>query len=88
MALFYTCSLESPFRSILNDALKHEEKDYECPILSTNCPFSNKEFIKRIKVGQQEPKEFMDEMMETVISDLNKPSETGSTLNCGYADSK
>ena len=26
--------------------------------------------------------------METVISDLNKPIEIGSTLNCGYADGK
>ena len=31
--------------------------------------------MKRIELGQQEPKEFMDEMMESVIFDLdlNKP---------------
>ena len=70
-------SLEPPFRKILNNALKHEDKDYQCPILSTDCPFSNKQFIKRIKLGKQEHKEFMDEMMESVISDLSKPLDTG-----------
>ena len=55
------------------DALHHEESDYECPILSNACPFSNKHFIKKIELGQQKQKEFMDEMMETVISDLKKP---------------
>ena len=68
-------SLESPFRKILHNALKDEEEDYDCPILSNNCPFSNKQFIKRIKLGQKEPKEFMDEMMDTVISDLKQPLE-------------
>ena len=74
---FFTYSLESPFRKILNNALKHEQKVYECPILSTDCPFKNKQFIKRIKLGQEEPKEFMDEMMQDVLSDLNKPLATG-----------
>ena len=69
----FTYSLESPFKKILNTALKHEEKDYECPILSDDCPFNNKQFIQKIELGQQKPKEFMDEIMETVISDLNKP---------------
>ena len=85
---YFTCSLESPFKKILNTALKHEEKDYECPILSNACPFKNKQFIQKIELGQQKSKEFMDEMMETVISDLNKPLETGLTLHCGHADSK
>ena len=53
--------------------MKHEEKDYECPILSKTCPFNNKQFIQKIELGQQMPKEFMDEIMETVVSDLNKP---------------
>ena len=53
--------------------MRHEEKDYECPILSKACPFNNKQFIKKIELGQQKPKEFMDEIMETVISDLKKP---------------
>ena len=77
MTFIYTFSIENPFRKILNNALKHDEKDYECPILSTECPFSNKQFIKRIKLGQEEPKEFMDEMMQDVLSDLNKPLATG-----------
>ena len=64
----------------MNNAVKHEEVDYKCPILSTNCPFNNKQFIKRIKLGQQKPKEFMDEMMETVISDLNKPLNSKNIL--------
>ena len=72
--MFYNfCSLESPFRTILNNALKHEEKDYECPILSNTCPFNNKQFIQKIEFGKQKSKEFMDEMMETVISDLKSP---------------
>ena len=71
--LFFAYSLESPFRKILNTALKHKEKDYKCPILSSACPFNNKQFIQKIELGQQKSKEFMDEMMETVISDLNKP---------------
>ena len=54
-------------------ALKHGEKNYECPILSSVCPFNNKPFIQKIQLGQQKPKEFMDEIMETVISDLKKP---------------
>ena len=33
------------------------------------CPFNN----KQIELGQQKPKEFMDKMMETIISDLEKP---------------
>ena len=60
--------------------MKHKENDYKCPILSANCPFNNKQFIKKIKFGQQKHKEFMDEMMETVISDLKKPMETGPSL--------
>ena len=71
--LFFAYSLESPFRKILNTALKHEEEDYECPILPNACPFNNKHFIQKIELGQHKSKEFMDEMMETVISDLNKP---------------
>ena len=67
------CSLEIPFRTILNNALKHKKKDYECPILSNACPFNNKQFIQKIQLGRQKPKEFMDEMMETVISDLKGP---------------
>ena len=35
--------------------------------------FNNKQFIRRIELGKQEPKEFVDEMLETVISDLNQP---------------
>ena len=58
---------------ILNAALKHEEKDYECPILSKACPFNNKQFVQKIELGQQKPKEFTDEIMETVVSDMNKP---------------
>ena len=69
----FSYSLENPFRKILNTALKHEAKDYECPILSNACPFNHKQFIQKIEFGQQKSKEFMDEMMETVISDLNKP---------------
>ena len=69
-------SLESPFRNILNNALRHEEKGYECSILSKKCPFNNKQLIKRIKFGEKEPKHFIDEIMETVISDLNKPLES------------
>ena len=61
-------------------ALQHEEKDYECPILSKACPFINKQFIQKIELGQQKPKEFMDEIMETVISDLNKPLKSNSLL--------
>ena len=61
-------------------ALQHEEKDYECPILSNSCPFNNKQFIQKIELGQQKPKEFMDEIMETVISDLNKPLKSNSLL--------
>ena len=66
-------SLEPPFRKILNNALKHEENGYKCPILSNACPFNNKKFIEKIELGNQKPKEFMDEILETVISDLNKP---------------
>ena len=73
--LVFTFSLESPFRKILDSALKHEKEEYECPVLSNDCPFGNKQFIKRIKLGQKEPKEFMDEMMDTVISDLREPLE-------------
>ena len=68
-----TLSLESPFKKILNNALKHEENGYKCPILSNACPFNNKQFIQKIELGEQKPKEFMDEIMETVISDLKKP---------------
>ena len=60
--MFYSNSLESPFRKILNNVLKHEEDDFECPILSNNCPFLHKQLIKGIVLGQDEPKEFMDEM--------------------------
>ena len=35
------------------------------------CPFNNKQFLQKIELGQQKPKEFMDKMMETVISDLS-----------------
>ena len=80
MLFVYHYSLETPFRKILNNALKHEDENYECPILSTDCPFNKKQFIKRIKLGQQETKEFMDEMMETVISDLNKPLNSKNIL--------
>ena len=71
--LSFLYSLESPFRKILNTALRHEDKYYECPVLSKACPFNNKQFVQKIELGEQKPKEFMDEMMETVISDLNKP---------------
>ena len=73
----YANSLESPFRKILNNIMKHEEEDFECPILSNTCPFLQKQLLKKIVLGQQEPKEFMDEIMETVILDLdlNKPQE-------------
>ena len=70
----FTHSLEIPFRKILNNAVKHDQKDYECPILSNACPFKSKQFVQRIELGQQAPKEFVDMMLETVISDLNKPS--------------
>ena len=73
ITLFYIFRLESPFRKILKDALQHEENNYDCPILSNACPFNSKQFIQKIEFGQQQPKEFMDEMMETVISDLIKP---------------
>ena len=69
----FTYSLESPFKKILSAALKHEEKNYECPILSKACPFNNKQFIQKIELGQQKPKEFTDEIMETIVSDMNKP---------------
>ena len=62
-------------------ALQHEEKDYECPILSKACPFNNKQFIHKIELGQQMPKEFMDEIMETVVSDLNKPLSSNDISN-------
>ena len=75
---FFIYSLESPFRKILNTAQKHEEKDYECTILSNTCPFNNKQFIQKIELGQQKPKEFMDEIMETVVSDLNKPLKSNN----------
>ena len=58
--------------------MKHEEKDYECPILSKTCPFNNKQFIQKIELGQQMPKEFMDEIMETVVSDLKKPLKSNN----------
>ena len=70
---YFIFSLESPFRKILNTALKHKEKDYVCPILSKACPFNNKQFIEKIELGQQIPKEFVDEIMEIVVSDMNKP---------------
>ena len=75
------CSLESPFRQILNAALKHEEKNYECSILSKDCPFNNKKFVQKIELGEHIPKEFMDEIMETVISDLNKPLQRNNSRN-------
>ena len=34
--------------------------------------------MQKIELGQQKPKEFMDEMMETVISDLNKPLKSNN----------
>ena len=64
----------------MNTALKHEEKDYECTILSKACPFNNKKFIQKIELGQQKPKEFMDEIMETVILDLNKPLKSNKIM--------
>ena len=75
-------SLESPFKKILNTALKHEEKGYECSILSNACPFKNKQFIQKIELGQQKSKEFMDEIMETVVSDLDQPL---ISKNCFYS---
>ena len=73
--LFYIfiSRLETPFRKILENAIQHEEKAFECPILLNACPFYNKKFIQKIELGQQKPKEFMDVMMDTVISDLIKP---------------
>ena len=49
--------------------------------MSNACPFNNKPFLKKIELGQQKPKEFMDKMMETVISDLNKPLKSNNNLN-------
>ena len=40
---------------------------------SNSCPFNNKQLLLKIELGQMKPKEFMDEMMETVISDLSMP---------------
>ena len=77
----FTYSLESPFRKMLNTALKHEQKDYQCPILSKACPFNNQQFVQKIELGQQLPKEFMDEIMETVVSDLSKPKSN----NCKHS---
>ena len=60
--------------------MKHEEKKFECPMASNACPFNNKQLLHKIELGQMEPKEFMDEMMETVISDLNKPLNSKNIL--------
>ena len=73
-------SLDSPFKKILNTAVKHKEKGYECTILSNACPFKNKQFIQKIELGQQKSKEFMDEIMETVVSELNKPLKSNHYL--------
>ena len=62
--------------------MKHEEKKFECPMASYACPFNNKQLLHKIELGQMEPKEFMDEMMETVLSDLSMPSKNKQSKKC------
>ena len=72
--IFIIYSLGSPFKNILENAMQHENQKYECPVYSQACPFEKKIFMQRIKLGEDASKEFMDEMMDTVISDINLPT--------------
>ena len=72
--IFIIYSLGSPFKNILENAMQHENEKYECLVYSKACPFEKKIFMQRIKLGEDASKEFMDEMMDTVISDINLPT--------------
>ena len=45
------------------------------------CPFNNIQFLQKIELGQQKSREFMDEIMATVISDLDKPLASNNILS-------
>ena len=48
-----------------------------CPILLKECPFNEQKFVQRIQLGrsldQQAKREFLDDLVETVISDMSPP---------------
>ena len=58
----------------MNSILKHKDKGHICPILLQECPFNEKTFVQSIQLGRQQiEREFLDEIMDTVISDMNMP---------------
>ena len=58
----------------MNSILKHKDKGHICPILLQECPFNEKTFVQRIQLGRQQiEREFLDEIMDAVISDMNTP---------------
>ena len=74
MKTIFISSLDKPFRSLLNGILKHKEKGHICPILLKECPFNELTFVQKIQLGRQQiEREFLDEILDTVISDMNTP---------------
>ena len=53
----------------------HEKQNFVCPILSNNCPFNEKRFVRRIQLGRQTPTSFLKQTGETVLINLMNPDK-------------
>ena len=67
--------MHRPFKTVLNNALKHEEKNYLCPIFSSDCPLNQKKFVQKIELGHQRTAKHLMEIGETVRVNLTNPVE-------------
>ena len=66
---------------MLNCVTNHEDENYTCPILSSDCPFHRKKFIQKITFGEHTSRGALDEMMESLIFNINIPHYGLSSSN-------
>ena len=66
---------------MLNCVTNHGDENFTCPILTAECPFHRKKFVQKITFGEHAPRECLDEMMETLIFNLNIPHYGLSSSN-------
>ena len=75
----------------MNNAWKHEEKNYLCPIFSSDCPLNQKKFLQKIQLGHQRPTKHLKEFGETVRINLTNPGDiiksTSESKSWNYGNS-
>ena len=60
--------------------MKHDEKDFLCPIFLSGCPFNQKRFVQKIQLGHQGTTKRLKDIGETVRVNLMNPGEISRNI--------